>query len=264
MSTDLKPISVFGLEKLANLDFNDIVLSVILSNDGLIFLYLHDNKEVAFEVFNFSSTNFDKIVKSSVSLAKSFKAVHIVFDNRLFMMLPNNSARESQKNSIASVLFGENNLRNFFRNFNSMDIVFGVDKELYSLVIGQWKDAIIHHYAEAFYESITKQIMGKEQVFFDIRKDFFWAALFDNGKMKLFNSYEFSGKSDFGFFGLGVIKNMGFNPKELQLYLSGNIRKDAPLESLLKIYIQDIQHIESESIIKEFVFLQYIINFLRK
>lgn len=262
MSNNIKPVSSFGLEKLASFDFKNITLSVILSNDGLSFFYIYQKKEFAFEKYNLNAKNIHEVIKSSAALSSEFSSVHIFFDNRYFTLLPSETATDGDKDAVSKMTFGESNLKNFFHRMKHFDVVFSVEMEFFNMIESQWKNAVYHHYAEALYNSIIPNVKNGEEVFFEIRKDFFWAILFNNTEMKIFNSYDFSGKADFGFFSLGIINNLGFNSKNLNLWISGNIEKDSPLENLLKGYIQNIQYFNSKNIVDKYVSFQHIINFL--
>ena len=259
MQRKLQPVSSFGLERLNNSDLKDIIMSVIVSNNGLTFLYTNEKEEVAFEVFNSSPDNFPAIAEASVSSGRSFSSVHLFFDNRFYTTIPKGRINKPEKDNLAEMVFGHNNLKVVFQNQNDFDVVFGIEKDVFISVSKLWKDAVLHHYAEAFYSSIKGKL--NEDVFFDIRKDFFWAAMFKNNKLQLLNSYDFSGKEDFGYFSLGIIKNLGFNPEELNLWLSGNVQKDSPLENLLSVYIKDINIPDSEEISPEFISLIHIIKY---
>jgi len=263
MQRKLQPVSSFGLERLNNSDLKNIIMSVIINNNGLTFLYIHEKEEVAFEVFNSSPDNFPAIAEASASSGRSFSSVHLFFDNRFYTALPKGKINKSEKDSLAEMVFGHNHLEVVFQNQNDYDVIYGVEKEVFIAVSKLWKDAVLHHYAEAFYNSIKTTELN-EDVFFEIRKDFFWAAMFKSNKLQLLNSYDFSGKEDFGYFSLGIIKNLGFNPKELNLWLSGNVQKDSPLEKLLSTYIKNIKPLDLKDISSEFISLIHIIKFFKK
>ncbi len=262
MQTKLQPVSSFGLERLNISDLKNIIMSVIISNDGLTFLYINEKEEVAFEIYNTSPDNYPAVADASASSGRSFSSIHLFFDNRFYSAIPKGKLSKSEKNNMAEMVFGRNNLEIIFQKQNDFDVVFGIEKDVFMAATKLWKEAVLHHYAEAFYHSINGR-EHNEEVFFEIRKDFFWAAMFKNNKLQLLNSYDFSGKEDFGYFSLGIIKNLGFNPKELNLWLSGNVQKDSPLEKLLSAYIRNIHTTDTAGISPEFISLIHIIKFFK-
>ncbi len=263
MLKSLQPVSAFGLEKLVNIDFQKITLSVIVSHNGLAFLYMIDGQGIAFEKFSINIDSFSETVKSSVSTDKQFKAIHLFFDNRFYIQIPSKKIAPTDADQVAVLLLGEEGLKPIFQQHKNFDVLFGMEEKMFSLVVKQWSGAVVHHYAEAFYQNTFSMASQEEEVFFDIRKNFFWAALFKNKKLQILNSYDFKGKADFGYFSMGIIKNKEFNPKTLKLNLSGNIQKDAPLEKLFTNYIEHIYTMDSEGIAKEFITFLHIIKYFK-
>ena len=260
----IQPVSASGIDSLSEVNFENTVLSVVFADDGLSFLVCEDGEAKAFEKFNFETAVFNKIIEASALVKEKYAEVKIFIDNRFFSLMPANTATNGGLTDIGKTLFGNKDLEMIKSADADYDYVFGVEKTAFELIRKKWKNADIHHFGEAFLKVFSDAAKGGEEVFFDIRDKWFRAALFRERNLVLFNSYEFSGRNDFGFFALGVIKNTGFDNKTLKLYLTGKVEDDAPLSKLLKKYVATVQNFDTGIDKKEFEAFFQLIKYLKK
>jgi len=264
MANSVKPASNFSTEDLAKVEFKEISLSVIVADDVLSFLALRNSQPIAFELFNTENKKLAEIISSSQFHKKDFKEVTLIFDNKYFSVLPPDLASEKEKELISKTFFGNNNLITFISKNVNLDFIYAVENHTIELLNQIWPEAKSLHYSEIFYSNMEAKNKADEEVFLDIRKDYFLAAIFKNNKLLLLNKYDFSGRNDFGFFSLGIINHHALDSKKLKLFLSGNIVENSPLQLLLEKYIANIQLLKFDNIAFEFVSMQHIINFLQR
>jgi len=260
MSRLIQPVSSFGIQNPENQDFKNTSLSVIISDNGLSFLVIADNQPVAFEAFTFNN-NFDEIIRASKVAAMAFENVEVIIDNRFFSFIPKNIAVETDKNSIFETLFGKTGNEVFFSQNNENDLVFGLESSTVKAVKEKWKNASFLHFAEVWHTVNKTLLNGKKEVFYHITGKYFYAALFSGNKLQLINSYEFSGKNDFGFFALGIVKNSGLDNRDVKAFVSGKVSSDSTLTELLNKYFPETTIVNFDNIPKEFVEFQHIIKY---
>ncbi len=72
----------------------------------------------------------------------------------------------------------------------------------------------------------------------------FLVAIVFDGKLQLFNKFDFAAKNDFMYFLLGSIQCTGLKNENLTLYLSGEISSSSPLMEQVSYYFADVKFLQ--------------------
>ncbi len=236
MIKNTNPVSSYG-----QIPSENILLKVfvVISRANISVLYFNDKEPIAFMIFRNNTENATQIVEE---LGQTSQKIEVVFDHRIFSLFPTEIINDSNKIEIANSLFDTSNQMVLLQEVRAeTKILFTAEKTIYDIVKKYLPSAKITHYSEIFLQNSMTDSQENEEVFFDIRDGYFYAALIKNKKLQLLNSFDYRDKNEFGFYSLGTIKNLGFDAKLLQLHLSGAIETDSPLQQLLNRYLANIK-----------------------
>lgn len=123
------------------------------------------------------------------------------------------------------------------------------------------KDILSFHNKEDFTAAWLKKIIATNQsgCYVHILSQSFLIAILFDGKLQLFNRFDFAAKSDFLYFLLGSIQCTNLKNEETNIFLSGEITAASPLMEQLDYYFAEVRflfeklpHEESRKISHQF------------
>ncbi|MEO8933628.1 MAG: DUF3822 family protein, partial [Xanthomarina sp.] len=103
-------------------------------------------------------------------------------------------------------------------------------------------DFTYSHYSSILIDKILQFEKHTEIVKFyiNVYKDHFEIVITDQGKLKLFNTFEYSSKEDFIYYILFTMEQLQLNPEKTDVVLLGDIEKESNLYAILFKYIRHI------------------------
>jgi hypothetical protein len=99
----------------------------------------------------------------------------------------------------------------------------------------------VFDWAATWLKKISK-VSDDERVHVYVLPSLFWIAVFKNGKVQLFNSFEYQAKSDFLYFLLGSIKAAEINQESAVIRLSGEIAPSSVLAEAIQPYFLSVEY----------------------
>ena len=86
--------------------------------------------------------------------------------------------------------------------------------------------------------------------YINVCQNHFEIIVVENGKLLLYNTFEYKTKEDFIYFLLFTVEQLKSDPETLQLYFSGQITEDSELYTIAYTYIRHIQFIDPKHTFK--------------
>jgi hypothetical protein len=126
--------------------------------------------------------------------------------------------------------------------------VFGLPENNYYYF--QNRNYRIHHHASVFIESLAiqhKLNIADQQVYLHIGSGFFDFMLFQERKLKYYNTFVFNSSEDFIYYLLFAMEQLSLNPDAAQVHLSGEIIEDSALYHMLFKYVRFPKFMEKPS-----------------
>lgn len=238
MTTDFNPTNSFG-----SIPADDAKNKIVMldTKSGITILFFSDEQLPAIQMFKRTSTINELLFGYLKNFPLSTKKV--VINNPFFSVFPPEHVNLINKDELANSIFNTEDFEVEISSFiPSFHFLFLIDKELKKQKTLKLPLSNYYHSAQFFLKhSLENKSESAQVVNLDIQEGFFYASMFQDGDLKLINSYRFSDINEFGFYSLGIIKNLHFDTKSLVLNLSGNVADDSPMFNLLKKFIVHIQ-----------------------
>jgi hypothetical protein len=117
--------------------------------------------------------------------------------------------------------------------------VFALQRDLVSLISLHFKKVEFLNQTTPFLRhiAIKQDAFSKPAVHIGLNRSFFDLAAVDEGKLKLYNTFQFTNESDLLYYVLYVYKQLGFDTQKVPLYLSGEQSSKLSYYETLKQYI---------------------------
>lgn len=248
------------LKKTDSLQHNNKSLSVQVSLIGLSFLV----KDVALNSVLFShSVSFPstispnetlvaliKIVNDNTILQGDFEMVTVIHQNNLSTVVPSSLFDEHE--AVNYLKFNAKILPTDFiahdkLKMQELEIVYvpyvNINNYFYD-TYGSFK--YYHHSTIAIKDSF--KLSGSKEItamHIDVAEDTFYCTVMVQGKLQLHNVYTYKTAEDFSYYILFCFEQLGLDPNEIPLNISGKIAKNDVLYSLLFRYIRNIQFLDN-------------------
>lgn len=239
-------------------------LSIQLSIDELTFTVYNSekNKFIGIESFRFDDIeNIDqlpsfmgKVLNKRPSFAYPYEKVFFMFQNRFSTLIPQPLFNEENKNLYLGFNqpFQENS-RIVYDNLKNNDAVnvYYIPNMVVEKVKDFWPNVKMMHFSTALIESLSvsfKNQFNPKTLYINLRRDCFDIVYFKENKLHYHNSFEFRSKEDFIYFLLITIEQLGLNPEDVNVILSGNIDKTDDNYRMIHQYIKNYSFIARNEI----------------
>ncbi len=255
MALQLKPYFSYFDKSFKESQTRNYQLSIQLSLEQLVFTVYNPekNKFVGIESFKFPGIEsvdqlpsfMGKILNSRPSFAFPYESVFLLFQNRYSTLIPQPLFSEENKNLYLGFNqpFQEDSRIIFdtLRNVEAVNVYY-----IPNLVVEKaknfWPNVNILHYSTGLIESLSinfKNQVDSNSLFLNLRKNCFDIVYFKENKLNYYNSFEFHTKEDFIYFLLITIDQLGLNPEDINLILSGDISKTDDRYQMIHQYIKN-------------------------
>ncbi len=236
-------------------ELSSYILSIQVSLNGLSFCILNqDNITVTYyraddfkkrlnpsELLN----EVDGIFNSDKALQNSYKAVTVIYDNELSVLVPKSLFDEDH---LADYLkFNSRILQNDFLSYDTIAIndsicvyvpYMNINNYLYEM-FGTFE---YKHFSSVLIESILslEKNMASEKMYVHVGSHHFEIMVIDNNDLKLFNTFEYNTKEDFIYYILFTAEQLQLNPEEFELILLGKVAQDDDLYNIVFTYVRHV------------------------
>ena len=234
-------------------------LSVQLWLKGLVFtIYNTDkNKFIGIEVYDFSDIEnveqtpsfLGKVVNNRSSFAFPYGKVFLLYQNSYSTLIPQPLFSENQ--SKLYLEFNQPFQENSRVVFDSLKInqatnIYYLPNAVIEKAKDLWPNAKLLHMSTSLIESLSINFKNKvdtNTLFVNLRDDCFDLVHFKENKLHYYNTFEFRTKEDFIYFLLISIDQLGLNPEDVNLIISGNIDKTDDTYNMIHQYIKNYSFI---------------------
>jgi hypothetical protein len=243
-------------QKLALEQTEEYKLSIQVSLNGFSFCCLDDRTKrfVAikdYSIANLSGTfdelcfNIERIVKEDELLKRPYKEVKCMLVSQMFTLIP--SEFFLKENSFeylqALIPFSSNEVEVHHVQISKSGIVavYALPKSITSSIRGNHPQATFYNQCVP---QISKQLAEKttsqHQLSMFIHDNLACFSLMDNGKLKIYTTYNIESTSDLVYYALLLLKEHEINPNDVEVYLSGTVEKQSPRFAELSQYLPNL------------------------
>lgn len=232
------------------------VLSIQFALDGFSFLFLDAERKKFTGLETYTLKNVESDIKfcklldtffeENPWLSGPFKDVLVIYESRKSTIIPEPLYDETEKSLFLKfnhvVSSYEQVISNFLPNVDAYQVFALPDCFKYRLDKYFRKKTILHH-SVPLIESIiinNKNRHLDNTLFLNVRdKQIDIVACHKDG-LKFFNSFYAPAPEDVIYYLLFVMEQLGYNPEEVELQLSGNIKKFSKHYELIYNYVRDV------------------------
>ena len=233
---------------------NTYHLSILLKPSGISYSIIDSvrRKCVAVKNSNFEGlTGSDdylnhtrEFIEKETFLSKPYKSTDFVFSSRKSTIIP---AELFDKKLLKQYFTFTHQLDEFeeihFNRLNKVDAVnvFSIPSDLTTLMVNHFPELRFYHQASTFIDNTllksetTGYILGIMAY-----KSYFDIAVCNNGKLFLYNNFDFQNENDFVYHISNVYQQLRISDLKTNIFLSGDIDKDSPKYKLLTKYMRNV------------------------
>lgn len=223
-------------------------LSILLGVDSFTYMISDANrqarllKDYTLEKHLGQEVEVKKILSGDKHLNAAFRSVLLGIDNPNATLIPESFYQERERKQYLEHLMPMRNDMAIFTdtlNGQSAKNVFGVKANLLSLFEEHLPGFHILHFSTALMRALEShaQVNPGHQIYLYLRTKSVRILLFDNGKVKFSNSFQFSGVKDVLYYLLLVFKQHGLDNAQTPVFLLGQLMRDSEMFRLLHRYI---------------------------
>ena len=235
-------------------------LSVQLWLKGLVFAIYNPEKNrfIGIEAYDFSDIEnveklpsfLSKVVNGRPSFVFPYGKVFVLYQNSYSTLIPQPLFSEDQSKLYLEFNqpFQENSRVVFdsLKNNQATNIYY-LPNTVIEKVKDMWPNAKLLHMSTSLIESLSINFKNKvdaKTMFVNLRNDCFDLVHFKENKLHYYNTFEFRTKEDFIYFLLISIDQLGLNPEDVNLIISGNINKTDDTYNMIHQYIKNYSFIQ--------------------
>ncbi len=228
-------------------------LSIQVSLNGFSFCALNDYHNTIEYLQHFSFDRkltpnelLDKIqhaFNSEDYLKKTFSNVVVIHKNELCTLVP--KALFSEDNLADYLKFNNKILSTDFITYDTIKsndsvVVYVPYININNFLFDRFGEFIYKHYSSVLIEHLlsSEKHSEKPKMFVDVNKHDFEITVIENGRLLLYNSFEYHTKEDFIYYILFTTEQLNLNPESLELVLLGDINPDQEFYSIVYKYIR--------------------------
>lgn len=245
-----------ALEKTKNLDIiTNKKLSIQISLSGLSFC-IRNISTNTFE--NFEHIKFDKKVNPFEALERlmhyfdtreylqtEFDDILVIHENDLSTLVPKPLFNEDY---LADYLkFNSKILKSDYLNFDILNNNESVNVyvpyvNINNFIYDAFGEFTFKHFSTILIDEVLKieNNSSSNKVYAHISTEHFEIVAVENGKLKLYNTFEYNNAEDFIYYILFTLEQLNYDPEKIDVVLIGNISKDDSLYKIAYKYIRNI------------------------
>lgn len=255
MALQLKPSFSYFDKSFKESQTRNYKLSIQLGLSGLVFTVFstEKNKFLGIESYKFHDIEendqipsyLGKILNNRNSFAFPYNSVFLLYQNKFSTIVPAPLFDQENKNLYLGFNqpFQENS-RIVFDNLKNNDAysIYYIPNLVVEKAKDFWPNVNILHFSTGFIESISinyKNQADPKTLFINIRNNCFDIVYFKENKLNYYNTFDFLTKEDFIYFLLITIDQLGLNPENVNIVISGNISKTDDVYRMINQYIKN-------------------------
>ena len=232
---------------------SNLKLSIQVSLSGLSFCILNIENQTIDYLKGFS---FDKklnpeevlfkirsIFESEKPLQQPFTAILVIHKNELSTMVP--TALFNEDNLADYLKFNNKILSTDFITYDHIEINDSVNVyipfvNINNYLYERFGEFIFKHFSTILIEHIlnAEKNSEKPKMYVNICDENFEIIVVEEGKLKLYNSFEFKSKEDFIYYILFTAEQLKLNPETFELIFTGNIDSEDELYKITYKYVR--------------------------
>lgn len=185
-------------------------------------------------------------IEEHSELTQTFDRVLVLFQNELSSLVPEKYFEE--ENASDYLKFSSKIITTDFISYDKIKAnqsinVFVPYVNINNHLFEVYGEFDYMHASTIFLENILKEVdpTDGDMMYINVARLHFEMAVVTNGKLQLYNTYDYFTKEDFIYFVLFSIEQLKLNPETLIVKLSGDVVKDDVLYQLLYTYIRHVE-----------------------
>lgn len=248
------------IQKSNSLNTNNIkALSIQISLNGLSFCILNRTTNTIEHLhhvnFNKKTTPFETLEHLNTTLdtdaifAQEFKSVVIIYQNELSSLVP--KPLFDEQNLADYLKFNTKILKTDFISFDELNINKSINVyvplvNINNSIFERFGSFDYKHFSTIFLDTILQKesrLTDGHKLFINVNATDFEICITNNGKLLLYNTFNFHTKEDFIYFILFTIEQLKLDPETTPLFLSGAITSNDELYKIVYTYIRHIDFV---------------------
>lgn len=231
-------------------------LSIQISLNGLSFCILNtdsntivflkeistDKKETPYKILDLLIDAFE----TEQALQTTFNDIQVIHENELATLVP--KALFQEDNLADYLKFNSKILRSDFISYDYIEINQSVNVyvpyvNINNYIYEQFGAFSYRHFSTILIERILEKEQAETdtKMYVHVQNSHFEIVVIKQGKLLLYNSFEYSTKEDFIYYVLFTAEQLQLNPDELILVFLGNVSDNDALHSIAYKYIRHIR-----------------------
>ncbi|WP_179018968.1 DUF3822 family protein [Winogradskyella forsetii] len=190
-------------------------------------------------------------LSSNTVFSEDFNAVLVIHQNELATLVPEQLYDATHK--VDYLKFNSKILGNDFITEDEISINKSVNVyvpyvNINNYIFDTFGEFVYKHSSSILIDSVLQNTETKEEsiVHIHVNKSTIELLVIDNGKLQLFNVFEYYSKEDFIYYVLFVFEQLNLDVETTAVELSGHINKEDELFTILYIYVRHVSFIEKK------------------
>jgi len=243
---------------LNNINHYHLSLQVYLKGFSFCVLDRERNKFIALANFYFNKIasynillhEIEEIFSNEELLQANYQHVKLIFATPKYSYVPSPFFDQKEVEKIYNFnhqLKRDESLHTNYIYGNSSYVLYSIPEYIESFFKNKYTNIKIYHHSCPLIEEVLlkdKLSIQKQKVFLNILPDMLDFVYIEQGKLKLFNSFAYNSTTDFQYFVLNTIDQLGLSPIDVPLAILGTIKKDDIRIENLKKYIKQLSYLE--------------------
>lgn len=177
-------------------------------------------------------------------LSKMYKSVDFLYSSRKSTIVPNELFEKKLLKTYFSFTHQLDEFEEIhFNRLKKVDAVnvYTIPSDITNLMVSKFPELQFYHQATPFIDnSIAKSEQGGYVLGVMVYRNYFDLAVCNNGKLFLYNNFDFQNEADFVYHISNVYQQLRISDAKTNLFLSGDIDKDSPKFRTLTRYIRNV------------------------
>lgn len=211
-----------------------------------------------FEIPEFTSQNelveaIEDLQESTKLFRYSFNKIKVSYDTFNYTFVPSELYLPEDENEYGKFVKPSAHSKLLVNQIRSVNIknIGAIDSDLVAAVNRIFHAPKICNQASPFVEGI-KKLAGadRESFFIDVKARHIQIGIIKNSKLLFYNIFECISADEFTYFLLIVIEQLGIDPKQIHVFLSGNISEADEFYERTRQYFSHISFTDTRQLIK--------------
>lgn len=227
--------------------------------DGFSFalLNIREQKYIALEYYDLQNcSNFqevaeqlDPIISTQELLQQDFASVTTCIGNNLNTLIPKALYKEEIGKEILgfnqALLKNENESTDWLASIQAYNSYI-IPQDLERCFNKHFPNHKWKHQSTVFIESLLQQFKLQDgaKIYLSVQNKNFEIVVLDGKKLKFFNGYSYRTSEDLIYYLLFVCEQLGLNPDQVPLVISGEIEEESEVYKILYKYVRNISFIK--------------------